>query len=359
MNAKIDELYFNPKFPASYTSLNRFYVEAKKKIPKLTRKDLEKWSAQSAAYTLHKSARKRFPRERIYTSSIDYLWEIDLVDVTRLKEFNDDYTFLLMCIDTFSKYVWIRPLLRKTSSETTGAFKSILRDSGRKPQNVRYDLGLEFKNRVFQKLLKVEGIHSYEAKNDTKAAIVERFNRTFKNKMYRYFTAMNTFKYIDVLQDLVESYNGTYHRSIGMKPDEVSVENSHMVLRKLFPINRGKQKPKFKVGDYVRISRKKRLFEKEHAPAWTEEIFLVKKINERTRPITYIIEDLLGDVITERFYSQQLQKVELPTTFVIEKVHRRRTRGKKKEALVSWRGYPSQFMQWIPVEDIQEIPHST
>ena len=217
---------------------------------------------------------------------------------------------------------------------------------------------MEFRNKEFQKLLKATGIHSYEAKNDTKAAIVERFNRTFKNKMYRYLTAHNTFRYIDVLEDLIDSYNNTYHRSIGMKPVEVNEKNSYSVLRKLFPINRRKQKPKFQVDDYVRISRKKRLFEKEHAPNWTEEIFKVKKVNENTIPITYIIEDLLGDEITENFYSQQLQKVELPTTFVIEKVHKKRTRGKKKEVLVSWRGYPSQFMQWIPLEDIQEIPHS-
>ena len=66
MNDKIDKLYFNPKFPASFTSLDRFYVEAKKKIPKLTRKDLKKWSIQSATYTTHKSARKNFKRTNIH-----------------------------------------------------------------------------------------------------------------------------------------------------------------------------------------------------------------------------------------------------------------------------------------------------
>ena len=157
MNEAIDKMYFNPKFPASYTSLNKLYVEAKKKIPKLKREDLEKWSTQSATYTIHKSARKRFPRERIYTRYIDYLWEIDLVNVARLKEFNDNYTYLLVCVDTFSKYAWIRPLLRKTSNETTSAIKSILRE--RKPTNMRYDQGMEFKNRVCQKLLKTEDIH--------------------------------------------------------------------------------------------------------------------------------------------------------------------------------------------------------
>ena len=357
LNERINELYFNPEFPASFSSLNKFYTEAKKVIKTLKRSDLKRWAQQSPTYTIHKSARKKFTRERILTMYIDYLWEIDLVDVTRIKEFNDGYTFLLVCIDTFSKYVWIHPLKRKTGKETNDAFISILEESGRKPKKVRYDQGTEFKNKHFQKLLKDEGINGYEAINDTKAAIVERFNRTLKNKMYRYFTAANTFRYVDVLQDLVKSYNNTYHRSIGMKPVNVTESNSKQVRMRLFPsINkRVKQKTVFKVGDYVRISRKKRIFQKEHAPTWTEEIFKVKVVDRKTRPITYTIEDLLDEEIKGKFYKEQLQKVDLPVTFIIEKIHKRRTRRGVKEVLVSWRGYPSKFMQWIPAEDIQDI----
>ena len=107
--------------------------------------------------------------------------------------------------------------------------------------------------------------------NDTKAAIVEGFTRTLENKMYRYFTAANTFRYVDVVQDLVKSYNNTYHRSIDMKPVIVTESNSKQVRMRLFPsINkRVKQKTVCKVGDYLRISRKKRIFQKEHAPTWT------------------------------------------------------------------------------------------
>ena len=354
LNERINELYFNPEFPASLSSLGKFYTEAKKVIKNLKRSDLKRWAQQSPTYTIHKSARKKFNRERIMTMYIDYLWEIDLVDVARLKEFNDGYTFLLVCIDTFSKYAWVRPLKRKTGKETNDAFMSILKDSGRKPVKIRYDQGTEFKNKHFQKLLRDEEIIGYEAINDTKAAIIERFNRTFKNKMYRYFTASNTFRYVDVLHDLIKSYNNTYHRSIGMKPVNVSKSNSNQVRMRLFPNKLKRTKPVFKVGDYVRISRKKRIFQKEYAPTWTEEIFKVKGVH-KTKPITYTIEDLLDEDIKGKFYKEQLQKVDLPVTFVVEKIHKRRTRKGVKEALVSWRGYPSKFMQWIPAEDIQDI----
>ena len=351
MNRKIEKLYFNVKFPASFSGLNKFYKEAKKVIPKLTRKDIRKWSQTSNTYTIHKSARKNFNRERIFTRGIDYLWEIDLVEVQFMQKENDGYRYLLMCIDTFSKYAWVRPLRNKTSSEVSKAFKSIIED--RKPKKVQYDQGMEFKNKEFQKLLREYDIISYEARNDTKAAIVERFNRTFKNKMYRYLTAENTLRYIDVLQDLIESYNNTYHRSIKMKPINVNEENEKKVHKTLLPINRMKAKSKYKIGDYVRLSRKKRMFSKEHSPNWTEEIFIIRNINLKSQPVTYYVKDLLDEDITEKFYVYQLQKVQLPEIFTINKIHR--YRNKKREALVSWRGYPDKFLQWIPTSDIQEI----
>lgn len=354
MNEKIEELYFDPKFPASYSNLSKFYKEAKKKIPKLKLSDVIKWSQKSPAYTTHRPARKTFHRQRILTNDIDYLWEIDLADVSRIKEYNDNNTFLLTCIDTFSKHAWIRPLKRKTGNETTQAFQSILEQSKRIPKKLRYDQGTEFKNKIFQALLVKNGIKAYEATNDTKAAIVERFNRTFKNKMYKYFTANNTLRYVNELQDLVFSYNNTFHRSIKMSPMEVNHSNSKLVRDTLFPNSKKKKrarKPRFIVGDYVRISRKKRMFEKEHAPNWTEEIFRVYKVLNTT-PDTYIVEDLLQEIITERIYEQQLQKVELPESFIVRKVHKKRTRKGKKQVLVSWRGYPDKFTQWIPEEDL-------
>ena len=107
------------------------------------------------------------------------------MDVSRLKEYNDGYTFLLVCIDTFSKYVWIRPLKKKTGKGTVEAFADIVSNDERMPKNLRYDQGTEFTNRQFQQLLKSMNITGYEAINDTKGAIVERVNRTLKNKMYR------------------------------------------------------------------------------------------------------------------------------------------------------------------------------
>eukprot|EP00795_Rhopilema_esculentum_P004827 gene4827-21151_t len=133
----IQALYSNPAIPGSFGRLDRAYREFKKLIPKLTRKDVQEWNKTSLTYSLHRPSMRKFKRERIMTNNIDYLWECDLVDMAHLKKENDNTTFLLTCIDTFSKYAWVMPLKRKTSSEVIKAFKEII-VHGRKPKS--YDL---------------------------------------------------------------------------------------------------------------------------------------------------------------------------------------------------------------------------
>ena len=98
----------------------------------------------------------------------------------------------------------------KTGENLVKAFKKILR-KGRKPETFHTDKGTEFTNRQFQKLLKGHNIRFFTTHNETKASIVERFNRTLKTKVWKYFTANNTLKYIDILQKLVKSYNHSRH----------------------------------------------------------------------------------------------------------------------------------------------------
>ena len=116
------------------------------------------------------------------------------------------------------------PLKTKQGQELVKAFQTIL-SSGRKPNKLQTDQGTEFLNHVFQKFLRENNIDFFTVNSGLKASVVERFNRTFKNKIYKYFTAKNTLAYIDVLSKLVKSYNNTYHRSSKMKPSQVTKSN--------------------------------------------------------------------------------------------------------------------------------------
>ena len=180
-------------------------------------------------------------------------------------------------------------------------------------------------------------------------------NQTLKSKLYRYFTAVNSLRYIDVLQDLVDSYNNTYHRSIGRAP-AVSLLNVGTIRKRLYGEmnSTAPKKFKFHVGDHFRLSLWKRLFKKGYKMSWTEEIFQITHQLSRT-PVVYTVQDLLERPIEGTFYEEELQKVKCPDIFRIEKVLKKRTKNKKMEYLVRWFGYGPEFDSWIQSSDIEPI----
>jgi transposase InsO family protein len=180
---------------------------------KITRQQVKEWLMKQDTYTLHKPVRRNFRKNRVIVGGIDEQWQMDLAEVQSLQKFNDGYRYPLVCVDVFSKYAWVIPLNNKTGLSLVEAFKLIL-STGRKPEKVMTDQGTEFFNKHFQTLMKEKDINLYNTYNETKASIVERLIRTLKTRMWRYFTAKKTMRYIDILPDLVLSYNHSVHRSI-------------------------------------------------------------------------------------------------------------------------------------------------
>ena len=198
-------------------------------------------------------------------------------------------------------------------------------------------------------MLGQEEVELYSTENEEKSSVVEIWNRTMKEKMWKMFSARNSWEYLDELKNLVWEYNYKKHRSIGMTPAEASKKkNEKKVFGNLygkFSIPK-KKKPKFAVGDKVRISVKKRTFEKGFEPNWTEEIFVVDKVNY-ANPVTYKLMDLLGEEITGSFHKEELQKTN-QEIFRIEKVLK--NDKKKKRSFVKWKGYPGKFNSWVPTK---------
>jgi transposase InsO family protein len=192
-------------------------------------------------------------------------------------KFNDGYKYLLTVIDVFSKYAWVRPLRSKSGNDVASAFKDIMDGGKRSPRLVWSDKGKEFYNKNVESLVTL-----YSTENEEKSCVVERFNRTLKGIMFKYFTANNTYRYIDVIQEMVDLYNNTKHRSIKMTPVEASnPENESQVYLNLYDdvIHDTQEwpKPKFSVGDRVRITKKHTVFKKSYLPLWTEELFVVSE----------------------------------------------------------------------------------
>ena len=115
-------------------------------------------------------------------------------------------------------------------------------------------------------------------------------------------TAISGDVYIDKLNDIVNEYNNTYHRTIKMKPVDVK-DNAYIDSSK----ETNDKDPKFKVGDHVRTSKHKNIFAKGCTPNWFEEVFVVKEV-KNTVPWTFVINDLNGEEIIGTFYEKELQK---------------------------------------------------
>jgi hypothetical protein len=304
-----------------------------------------KWSDELAE-ELHKPVIKHFRKRKVIVQGVDKIWAADLVDMQSFAEFNDGVRYLLCVIDIFSKYGWIVPLKNKTGAAVASAFEKIFRE-GRKPDKLWVDKGKEFYNKDVKSL----GVELYSTENEEKSCVVERWNRTMKEKMFKYFSANSTRRYIDILGDLVDNYNNTRHSSIKMTPLAASdKKNESIVFMNLYgskPVEH--MKPKFAVGDKVRITKKKKEFEKGYTPRWTEEIFTISAV-QYTDPITYKITDMNGEEIQGTFYEQELQKTS-QEIFRIEKIIRKR--GNK--SLVKWYGYPDSFNSWVDNKSIKHL----
>ena len=220
-------------------------------------------------------------------------------------------------------------------------FKKILDKSGRKPNKIWVDKGSEFYNSYFKKWFKDNDIEMYSIHNEGKSVVAERFIRALKNEIYKYMTSVSKNVYIYKLNEIVNEYSNTYHITIKMKPVDVE-DNTYIDFEK--EVN--DKDLKFKVGDYVRISKYKNIFAKGHMPNWSEEVFVVSKI-KNTVPWTYVINDLNGEEISGAFYEKELQKTN-QKEFRIEKVIKR----KGDKLYVKWKGYDNSFNSWIDKKDL-------
>ena len=312
-----------------------------------------KWTDQLAE-ELHKPIKRKFTKRRVISDGIDEIWSADLVDMQWNSKENKGVKYLLNVIDVFSKFVWSVPIRDKTGKSIVEAFQHIINESNRKPKKLWVDQGTEFYNRSFKKWLDDHNIDIYSAYNEGKAVIIERFNRTLKERMWKYFSAKNTHHYLDILNELIQRYNTTKHSSIKMTPTKASKKiNEIEVYNNLYSnLNAEKRRAKFKVGDTVRISKRKRTFEKGYTPRWTEEVFVIYTI-QNTDPVTYRIKDWNGDVIDGSFYEQELQKTSQTDIFRVEKVLK--TDKRNNMVLVKWQGYPNSFNSWVPKITIEKL----
>src|SRR5271154_553 len=355
-DTRLRVIYYEPARVGSYG-----IIAALASASGVSMKRTKQWLTKQMTYTLHKSARRRYVTRPYRTNRIDGQWQGDLVEMIEFQNENDGYRYLLTVIDLFSRYAWARPIKTKSAADVTTAFRSILAQDGRKPKKLQTDNGREFENATFQLMLTDNNIKFFTISSAYKAAVVERFNRTLKGKMWKFFTHTGIHRWLEVLPRLLASYNASNHRSIGMPPSQVNRENEMRLWER--QQNKGPQKVTqrdshtvFGIGDTVRISHVKKVFNKGYLPGWTDQVYTVSRVirtpkieDEFSGPAQYIIRDYNGEELRGAFYGFELQKIAPPERFRVQDVIRQRVRRRDGviEYFVRWMGYGDEFNSWV------------
>lgn len=337
LHERLSRLYRDPTFPGAFKGLTTFYSHLKKKkqspYRELTWKEIQEWKKHDALYSKYKASRtKKFLRRSYKIFNPNNIWEGDLMDMSNFAKWNKGFTFVLVLIDQFTRKMYAYQCKSKHKEDVLRAFQNIFeKQTMSRPHTLYTDNGGEFKNDLVRKYLQQLNIQHVTTKDkDIKCAIVERANRTLK-KPLQLFAKENNNKYLDHLQNFVQSFNNNVNRSTGMTPnsiDPITVNkariNMETAKRKQLTRNlqqKGKvwdknlQRPLLHVGDWVRIAKERQLFRRGFQQQFTDQLYQITEINNKEIPITYKIADLSKEPVLGYFTYPELSVTVFPTVF--------------------------------------------
>lgn len=313
---------------------------------------MSKNEVRTLAKEVTKPIKKKFPRRQVILNDVGDLTALDLMDMGS-DMIDNGYRFALIGIDVYSRFGFALPTKKDGTTMEESIKQMILKDSFIIPTNVWTDRGTEFYNSKVSKVFKDNGIHHYSTSGESKSAPVERLIRTIKIKLKEEMIVEGNQRWTELLPEVIDDYNTTKHSSTGSKPIETyTLQKSHNEKVKKVP----EQTQKFKKGNRVRISMTKGTFQKEsHAGNWSYEVFTVTDVLDDKKPLMYRLKDWNDKMIDGAFYQQELQKTEVPNTFLVENVVRTRTRNGKNESFVKWLGHSELFNEWIDSSEVREL----
>lgn len=358
----LKESYARAGHPIAFAGIQNIYRYYR---PYLSVEDIEGALSEIESYTLHKEFHSQ-QRNPSYSHYKRYQFQCDLVDVRNLAKYNDGINYLFTCIDTFTRYAFVRPLTTKHGPKSLAAFKSILEEALEYPKNLVFDRGTEFYNEDFLRFCRRSGIKVYSPDTSIHGAFIERFNRTLQGIIYKYMTENETRRYIDVtdglgqitplLQKFVRTYNNRIHRMIGTTPHTAETNpNTHLEIRKRMSEYYEKIKPrvaKFKVGDYVRVMKLKGKFDRGYNERAAKEIFKVHAINTKLKIPLYVLSNYSGtEIIKGSFYENEITRAS-GDVFRIEKVIKKRKYRGRDQLFVKWKGFDDSHNSWINSEQV-------
>lgn len=305
-------LYHDLESPVAYSSPQKIHSIAKTYVKGLHVNDVKTFLSGQSTYVRHRNRQKRFRRRKTITSGLNSLHQADLADMSQLAPYNSGVKFLLVNIDCFSRYAQAMPLKRKLGSHVARAFEEMYkRDHKRVPKYLHTDRGGEFLNPESKTIFKKYGVHHYFTYSPHKAALIERWIRTFRMILAKFLHARKTRRYLDDLPALVTLYNNRKHRSLfNLSPSEVSPQNEKKLWKKMYKDQFPKKTSfKFRVGQIVKITDPKSRFAKEWTGSWSEQNYQIV-LRQNTNPPTYKLANEQGQIIKQTYYEKDMTLIE-------------------------------------------------
>lgn len=244
--------------------------------------EVDKIIKDQKTYQLHKTYKKnRKKLGHIIAFAENENWQIDLADMSAYSHKNNGFKYILLAVDVYTRKAYAEPLKNKSEESVNIAFKDMIKDYN--PMILTSDNGSEFINKNFKKTLETkEIIQNLNNPGQHEAlGIIDRFTRTLKGMIHKYFTEYNTVKWVNKLKDFIDIYNNTPHRGLNnIKPNESSEKKEELLKLNIEKINHMINiKFKLNEGDKVRLKEQSKTFEKGYTPKWSSEIYTVKRIN--------------------------------------------------------------------------------
>lgn len=368
----LDRLYKDLNSSSAFTGIEPLLREAKKQGGevgrRLTRAQVRSYLASQPVYTLHRRVVRKYRHMPTLAPGLHTEWQCDLADFRRIARQNRGYHYLLVCIDTLSRQLFVEPVRSKHSKNMIDAFEKLFERAGAIPWKLLSDAGLEFTARPVQKFFREKEVEQFCMQTSPRfhAGMAERANRSIKERLYRYFTEHKTRRWIDVIQLIVAGINNSINSSTGMRPVDVNYANAERLRKQLKAkaeaelANGGGRwrRQRFHVGDTVRVEKQKHIFQKGYVPNFSSDVFVIDRVRlVHFQPPTYRIRDQNGKQMPGWFYANDLCPIKVhgnrkDALYDIDRVLKEEERNGVKYALVKWKGYGVQHNSWIPVNSI-------
>ena len=391
VNEYLTRRYFDPKRPAAYTSLSKLsQAIAREGKYRIKPDEIKEWGLGQDIITQTTApiTKKKGNRRVVVGPKLHSVWDSDMLQLNspRFTKANSGMAYILVCVDILSRQCMAEPVKSKQGKDVAQAFQTIFDRRQIKPKSLRVDRGREFYNHIVKALMKKNNINMYSTHSGVKANYCEILIKQLKRRLFRMFQHTGSYNYTKSLQDIVKSYNSTYHTSIKMAPQAVNEANAlNLWYKTYFPskdyldgfvkahadYGDGKgakfkanaetihdRKFKYKVGDTVRVAYSRSNFSRDYDNIFSGEIFSIvrRKLEDNKIPI-YFIKDYSDSPVAGGFLEEELRLVKFDPKglFKIDKVLAHRTYKGKKQTKVTFENWPESYASWVDNSTIKNI----